>query len=169
MPLVALFLVSRPAASLAQASGLYPLPLPSVGAKAIPVAPGQRTFRVPLGFERVLRFLQPIPLLSGFDSCRSRLEPRLTRDFGGSHGDPNGPRASAREFLGFFPPRFAEGKSGLPFETRTENHTGFRRLLRRAERGARSLSRDYSGVFLRGSRKGKPGSRVRSSEEPLRA
>ncbi len=32
-------------------------------------------------------------------------------DFGGSHGDQEGASALARDYSGFFPPRFAEGKS----------------------------------------------------------
>jgi chemotaxis protein methyltransferase CheR len=35
------------------------------------------------------------------------------REFGGSHGDPEGARALARDYSGFFPPLFAEGKGGF--------------------------------------------------------
>jgi hypothetical protein len=46
--------------------------------------------------------------------CRSRLEPRITREFGGSSRRPErGARSRARDYSGFFPPLFAEGKSGF--------------------------------------------------------
>jgi hypothetical protein len=73
-------------------------------------------------------------------------EPRFTREFGGSHGDPEGARALARDYSGSFPPLFAEGKSGLPFETEPRFTREFGGSHGDPE-GARALARDYSGSF----------------------